>query len=511
MQPIAAKETSQGANPRPARGFRLIPAVDQSPRAVRFVSTPLGKIVVLCLFGGLLRLREAPAAMELTAFAALASFFPSRRRILAAAGTLWWLFRFTIPNMTWIGLRTILERERLPAAMATPIEYAATVGALVLWAAFTACAFRNPKSGLIRRPIVLMIVTVVTLACLAVELPMPGLARAWMWAATAALAWFLWFAAYSVADRGARDRSPLATQFGTWQPVWYGMVVTPLPIPKGAAYLRRIEAKSAEDLAITQIKGLKLMVWLMLLTAILRVLQSLVHGEMAESHSFGRLLGIGAGLSVPPFAVVFRDSIMGHPAPWLVRTIAYCSDLVETFFATAIGHGVVVVYARMFGFRALRAMWRPLSAGTLAEFWNRYNYYFKELLMDFFFYPCFTRYFKKNPRVRLFAATFGAAGVGNAIYHFVYNIDAVASYGVLKAITGYHVYVFYCLVLGVAIAVSQYLQNSRKGPAPAWRRALAPAGVLAFFAVIHIFDDPGRAYSLADHFRFLAGLFGIGV
>ena len=41
------------------------------------------------------------------------------------------------------------------------------------------------------------------------------------------------------------------------------------------------------------------------------------------------------------------------------------------------------------GSRALRNAHAPLSSRTIAEYWNRYYYDFKELLADMFFYPNF--------------------------------------------------------------------------------------------------------------------------
>jgi hypothetical protein len=41
------------------------------------------------------------------------------------------------------------------------------------------------------------------------------------------------------------------------------------------------------------------------------------------------------------------------------------------------------------------------------------------VLVNFFFFPTFTRHFKKHPRLRMFAAVFMAAFVGNLYYHLI--------------------------------------------------------------------------------------------
>ena len=59
------------------------------------------------------------------------------------------------------------------------------------------------------------------------------------------------------------------------------------------------------------------------------------------------------------------------------------------------------------------------ASATLVEFWNRYYYYFKELLVRFFFMPVFMQLGGKLrdwPRLRLFVAVFAAAFVGNIYY-----------------------------------------------------------------------------------------------
>ncbi len=85
------------------------------------------------------------------------------------------------------------------------------------------------------------------------------------------------------------------------------------------------------------------------------------------------------------------------------------------------GH-IIIATCRMAGFKALRNTWSPLQSKTIAEFWNRYYYYFKELLVEFFFYPTFLRFFKTKPRLRMFMATMAAAGLGNMLYHFFRDI-----------------------------------------------------------------------------------------
>ena len=45
---------------------------------------------------------------------------------------------------------------------------------------------------------------------------------------------------------------------------------------------------------------------------------------------------------------------------------------------------MIVGYLRLCGFNVFRNTYKPLLAETMVEFWNRYYYYFKELLVNFF-------------------------------------------------------------------------------------------------------------------------------
>ena len=69
------------------------------------------------------------------------------------------------------------------------------------------------------------------------------------------------------------------------------------------------------------------------------------------------------------------------------------------------GHPVVAT-ARLAGFRLLRNTYRPLSSRTIAEFWNRYYYYFKEALVKVYFFPTYRPLLQESsaaaPRLRHF-------------------------------------------------------------------------------------------------------------
>jgi len=292
-------------------------------------------------------------------------------------------------------------------------------------------------------------------------------------------------------DQQDKDRNSVGVQLGTFHPFW-GSSTT--PIPKGAAYLRRIESKNPIDLAVTQLKALKLILWAAVLSVGYSFWVKILHGV----------------LHIPTLQEALDLSIARTPCPWCVCWLVIITAFVENLLALSIWGHKCVACCRMAGFRALRNTYSPLRATTIAEFWNRYYFYFKELLVDFFFYPTFFRYFKGRRRLRIAAATFMAAGFGNLFFHFIRDIGYVAELGLRQALLGYHVYAFYCLALSTGIVASQLRKKAHREKQPGPWRVLSPRfGVIAFYCLLQIFDDTGRNRLITAHFIFLLHLFGI--
>jgi len=362
---------------------------------------------------------------------------------------------------------------------------ACAVGGLLFW-----CAVRFRQSEFGRQPLLMLLTTYALVVCFASVFlgSFPGSIAVWQFVAVFGL--YLWFIGYALLDRDSRDRDPFGLQLGTFHPFWGS---TNTPFPKGSAYLRRIEAHTPERLAITQLKGLKLLAWALVLAQVLWAFQWIVHRQLA----------------IPTFVMAFEHGVQRAPYPWFVCWASLVAAFVEALLSLSVmGHGIIAG-CRVAGFAALRNTYRPLESRTIAEFWNRYYFYFKELLVDMFFYPTFMRFFKRRPKIRLFAATLAAASFGNAYYHFFNEPDPIAKLGFWKAIVAYLPYLFYCLVLGVAIGVSQ-LRKRKPIPAGWLRGRLVPSlAVALFYCLLHIFADTSRAYPIQEHFRFLLHLFNL--
>ena len=471
--------------------FRLIPSIEKSPMLLARCQRVEGRWALLAMFTLLLTLLSSQWVPIAAFLAATTAFPPWRRGLVSAFGIL-----IAVARPNWLDLPFLERLANQEGLTHVPLFVVrlVVIGVFVLLFGLAALAFRFPGRLVARRPVLTTILSFGAVAVVVSITPLTGWCRVIAWIATAAIARMLWFFCYSLTDRNSRDRDSLPLQAGLWRPAWMADTGSGTPIAKGAAHLRKIEAHTAEDLAVTQIKGLKLLLWALFLKV----------GQVFFHYFTHNRLGI------PEFEAAFNRSVAGQPFAWYWN----CLSLVAAFLSSLLelstwGHQIVAC-VRMAGFRALRNTYRPLESRTVAEFWNRFYFYFKELLVDMFFYPTYLRYFKKHARVRMAAATMMAAGAGNALFHFFREITYVAELGWWRAITGFQTYLFYSLVLGTGICISQLRAKRRDDRSHSWwRRRLVPVlCVSAFYCFLHIFDDTNRRYDLREHFVFAGRLIG---
>jgi hypothetical protein len=197
------------------------------------------------------------------------------------------------------------------------------------------------------------------------------------------------------------------------------------------------------------------------------------------------------------------------------RWLSLVAELVRGTLTLAIFGHFIIGTLRLFGFNVFRNTYRPLLSETLIDFWNRFYYYFKELLAEFFFFPTYFSCFKRHPRLRVFAATVAAAGVGNVYYHVLVYLPTLAEAGASGALALMSSRVLYSSVLSVGIFVSLVRQQQRRGralPASAsgpTARIRRIAGVWLFYAIIQIWNVDPIHLTFAERTRFFTALFGL--
>lgn len=479
--------------------FRLIPALDTYPRVVALAQTVPGKAVVLAVYAFGLSLHTGNW-LQLSLMLAALTFLPRFRAPLLVCATFIALYLGG-----WLNFDILAEHAGGALIGRAWFKPSVVLVVLLAFAAYYRLVKERKDGWLGKRPIRNLILFYLGLICLASALPLPATLWVAVWAVVIVLGKYLWYFAYALLGRQAKETPHLGLQTGHFLPFWGG---SNAPFPKGAAYLRRIEAKTPEQLAVCQLKGIKLLAWTLVLTLFVRLLGQLFYGHPEQGNSF---MGITLSLGIPSFNAVLHSGAGQAPYPWHMNWMALLAAFCIKVVAFSIwGHGIIAT-CRMAGYNALRNTYKPLHATTIADFWNRYYYYFKELLVENFFYPAFLRYFKKSPRLRLFFATLAAAGFGNVLFHYLRDIDVIITMGPWQALVSFHVYLFYGLVLGTAIGISQLFEKKRPAEELPWlqRRVVKPMMVIAFYCLLSIFDDPDRSLVLTDYFSFLLRLFNI--
>jgi hypothetical protein len=451
--------------------FRLIPRVETFPKVVSFAQTSVGRFVILAVFGLGMRffISDSVFVLVLAFIFGLMTFMPEYRRLILA-----------VCPIVFVVMQTIHDPLLLGSTLTVVI-----LGIFLYW-----CAMRWPQSRFGKRPIAFLLTGFIGLVLLAGASAPSSLLYSILWSLVGVMASYVWFIGYALIDRTSKPAHDLTLELASFRPLWGS---TSTPFPKGAAYLRRIEAQNPEQLAIVQLKGLKLLVWAIMLAVFQNLWYRFFYGY----------------LQIPTSAQALAMSVRGTPVAWHLRWESQILFFFEVTLSFAVMGHRFISGCRMAGFNALRNSYRPLSSTSISEFFNRFYYYFKELLVDFFYFPVFLRYWKGHKRLRTVFATFAAIAFGNSFFHLTRDWHFIQEAGPWKALVNYQVLFFYNVVLATAVSISQ-LRKRRPKPSGLLRRRFLPAfGVILFYCVLSVFGDESRSYTLAVHFKYLASLFFI--
>lgn len=322
--------------------------------------------------------------------------------------------------------------------------------------------------------------------------------------AVAILPFLLWRLGYLLksGQRGKAAGTSFVDHLFYLLPAWGG---SDTPYGKGWDALSRAEAGDAARFAKAQLAGLKCLVLALLWKASLEGMERYV---LAPTGSGAGSMHAGAfNLGIPGLDQLVRAR---GSTPLALAWLAIYVDLVRSVLSMAAKGHVYVGVLRLLGFDALRNTYKPLLATSVAEFWNRYHYYFKELLAEFFFFPAYMR--TRGPIWRrTLLAVFAAAFVGNLWYHVLDRQDALLNGRLGSIAADFAPRVVYCFLLATGIWVSMMREQARRradaapdGLLARWRRR---AGVWTFFALIHVWATPAANPGTLERTRFVLSLF----
>jgi hypothetical protein len=471
-------------------GMRAVWAIEENPSVVAWAQTPWGKTgLLLVSFVTLLTARDWQASLFLLMAMALFAHVPAWRSRVLFVSTYATAFFFSSASIDE-SINEVVLSEGYTQLSPVTLSHVALVGFIALAWGLMAYARRYKKSVIAQRPVLTLLALECLLCVLSYRGVFSGYTRLAIWCLLSVFTPYFWFLAYALVDQRSKDRSSDLFQLGTFHPAWTGPTSTPMG--KGAGFLRKVLAKTPQALAITQLKGVKLLLWEKVLVATSVLLTWLCEKQ----------------LHIPSLSDAIDAFLQNHAYTLGMEWAALIWSVTAYTLQIAIyGHFVIGV-ARMAGFQLPRSTWRVLESRTLIEYFNRFHYYFKELLVDFFFIPTFFSVFKKKPRLRLFFATFMAAGVGNALFHFMREIELLETMGLGGMLETYTSYLFYCVVLATGIGISQVRANAGYIPSPSvWGRVQSFVVVWGFVTLLHIFSDESRNHTLSERMHYLVSLF----
>jgi hypothetical protein len=466
------------------RKFTIIPRLDESPKLVAQAQTASGKIALIAMAVVLIGWRS-PRPFVFLAAVALVSFLPAYRSLILAAAGFYWIMASGLLRQDV--LAKVVAEAGIHAHPAVWILTGLACVALVF--ALIALWIRNQAGGILGRRPVLCLAIFVSLALAIAGTPaVPAAVRTFSWILVAPLTGFLWMLAYALRDC---QRKPVSAHgIGSMLATLWTGASSPTPTLKGPSHALKVEKVEGQEFAVAQLKGVKLLMWAMVLVLVSVAIQ---------------IVQLKAG--IPTLEEAIDRNLTGSIPVWLCWLSLAASFVLVVLQISIWGH-TIIGGVRLLGFHALRNTYAPFRARSIAEFWNRFYFYFKELLVDHFYYPAYLRYFKRSPRLRTVFATFAAAGFGNAFFHFVRDARFVAELGLWRALTGFQVYLFYSCLLATGISISQ-LRGKRRQASWIRTEVLSRVTIILFFGLVHIFNDERRTVSLGAHFAFLSRLFGL--
>jgi hypothetical protein len=471
QEATAITSISEGFPSERLRSFRLIPRIETYPSVVSLVQTSLGKLALLIVFGMLLYVTDHQS-WPVVACLALTTFLPQWRHLTVSIGTL-----FYTGAILWMQAEHPLRALGMVALVLIG-------GDLLVWMA------ARQVTPIGRHALLFLLggFTSLILICCWVPAHRHHRLSILLWEFALILGTYVWFIGYVLLNHDVKPLHKFGLELGSLRPFWGS---TNTPFPNGPACLRQIEARDPEQLAITQLKGLKLLIWSILLSLFLS----------AYTWFFHEYLGI------PAYERALYLSSVHAPLSSLVCWECVILNFFRTLIDISIWGHRIIACCRMAGFEALRNTYRPLSSTTVADFFNRYYFYYKELVVRFFFFPAYHRLPARWGKLRMTLAIFAAVGVGNAYYHFTREMGYLQDHTLWQGLKSFQVFFFYCLVLAAAISISR-MRDPRDPSRGFLRGTLIPAFLVStFYCLLHIFASTDRTYTLVERLHFLGHLF----
>jgi hypothetical protein len=422
----------------------LLPPFETYPRLVSFAQSPIGKIIIVLFYSLILFLVPGfamPREMAPLFLMALAFLPDNRRTIIFIGGLLCadsYLFHFS--NMLPSNIGSVVYGHELQniartLAIGTPL--------------FALSYF--PRTEALRKEghwIAAAAVAVTALFAFCIAQPLKKM----FW--VVAITWtpLIWNFGCATRESGELNLDKSRNRPIFLLPAW-GLHY--FPIPASPSQLNRFEARTERDFTISQLKGLKLAIWCLIIF--------IVHDVVAQI-AFQSPIYVIALTWLPSLHLPNLDSenlseilVMPIPAWKFWCSLILRSWLYMAFIAST--SGMIVSFARMCGYCIFRHTYRPFEAINFFDFMRRMAYYYVEFISTFFFFPIFFMLSKIPRRLRLFLATFLAIMTGGILVKVFEALHRVPIDGFREVLSSYSKFFMYYGLLSVILGISA---SSRK-------------------------------------------------
>ncbi|MGE4132583.1 MAG: hypothetical protein AB7F86_13150, partial [Bdellovibrionales bacterium] len=430
--------------------FLLIPQVDQWPRLVQRAEDPLSQILLILISTAILALMKSD--LDLVFLIPLLALFArpeSSHFFLAISSVMTFLVdkSMSVPSewLTFLG-SGLSSRTFLVRFNALGLDFEFLAGKLWVLALGLGLfyLFRRNRRVIFGGSAIIGLCCTNAILYLAASSPwLETNVRAMIWLA---IVYFnrrlFWALAYIFSHRKQLRERPF---------YWSLPVITSPFSGKSHAYLERFRAKDSRTLAICRLKAVKLTLWIGFWAIVVRLASPLLKRSGWDFLPFPEFL-ITDEVTALYYAFLKGEAVSRLQAWWAVL-LTFGLDMI----ILTIVHDTPVILFRLFGFCAPRGIYRPFESRSLADFFARRYYYYKELLFDLFVMPIFLKTgFIKDRKLRTFTAIFLGVGFGSTLTHLLIEIPFLQAMGLGEFFLVFLPMILRSFFFGLVIGLHQY-------------------------------------------------------
>jgi hypothetical protein len=296
---------------------------------------------------------------------------------------------------------------------------------------------------------------------------------------------FIWFIVVNLSESRSLGHSFWQT-IGTFRPFWSDRFFS---APGTIDEFDRRYCQNRDDRIICQLRGLRLIIWTLVLFFGKRAINAFIflnHEEMSFLHDG---FFSSYGMKKFEFFLNFEGS------KWQLWFYVFARTG-EILLDIAVKFGILVSSLRIMGFYLFRHVWRPLESKSFLDFFGRIMYYYKRFILRTFFIPFYKNLsFIAHQEVKVTLTAFLTVFVGGSLYHSTKILIPNLTGSVEAVFKIFAKQVPYFFILATFVSVGVFL--NRRYPTKGRSKAHSFTMSLLYFSVLTFL------YSFAIYSRFV--------